>query len=94
MLSLIRLGNCLGTEMTDGAVHMPALTHHLIAEYVGTSREVVSSQMSRLRKAGLVRYSRKYIDVYPQAMQEALRQQGVHVQTGSVALTPGTSATP
>jgi hypothetical protein len=51
---------------------MAPLTHMVIAEYVGTSREVVSAQMSQLRRLGLVRYSRKYIEIDCDAMEQAL----------------------
>jgi CRP-like cAMP-binding protein len=84
MLSLLQLARELGTEAPDGALRMPALTHHLIAEHVGTSREIVSSQMSRLRLAGLIRYTRKEIAVYCDAMAEALRGQGVPVKKATL----------
>jgi len=77
MLSLLQLARTLGEEQSDGAIHMPALTHHVIAEHVGTSREIVSSQMSRLRRLGLIRYSRRRIEVYCDAMEDALRTQGL-----------------
>lgn len=79
MLSLVHLAAMLGTSMPDGAVRIGSLTHHTIADYVGTSREIVTFQMNRLRRLGLLRYSRKHIDVQAQAMQDALRQQGVNV---------------
>jgi CRP-like cAMP-binding protein len=77
MLSLIQLSRRLGEVQPDGAMRMASLTHHTIAEHVGTSREIVSSQMSRLRRQGLVVYSRRHIDVYCEAMEEALRCQGL-----------------
>jgi hypothetical protein len=33
---------------------VPSLTHCMLAEYVGTSREIVTFQMNRLRKLGLL----------------------------------------
>jgi CRP-like cAMP-binding protein len=77
MLSLVQLASELGTNMADGAVRVSSLTHHTIAEYVGTSREIVTFQMNQLRRLGMVQYSRKHIDVYSQAIQEMLSQQGV-----------------
>ena len=62
---------------------MASLTHHTIAEFVGTSREIVTFQMNRLRRMGLIRYSRKYIDVYPQAIRESLKQQGMSIPRGA-----------
>ena len=78
MLSLVHLADNLGTAMPDGAVRIASLTHHTIADYVGTSREIVTFQMNRLRRLGLVRYSRKNIDVYTKAVCELLREQGIH----------------
>ncbi len=79
MLALVQLANTLGSLMPDGSVRIASLTHHTIAEFVGTSREIITFQMNRLRRAGMLRYSRKHIDIYTQAMQEALRNQGINV---------------
>jgi len=87
MLALLQLAVDLGMPMADGAIRVPSLTHHTIAEYVGTSREIVTFQMNRLRRIGLIRYSRKYIDIYVQAVRETLRQQGVTVPPGVNELT-------
>jgi CRP/FNR family transcriptional regulator, cyclic AMP receptor protein len=77
MLALLQLARQLGEPRPDGAIRMASLTHHTLAEYVGTSREIVSSQMSNLRRRGLIQYSRQYIDVYCEAVEETLRSQGV-----------------
>lgn len=77
MLALVQLADSLGSPMADGATRVPALTHHTIAEYVGTSREIVTFQLNRLRRIGMLRYSRKHMDVYTAALQEVLRNQGV-----------------
>jgi len=77
MLALVQLAGDLGTPMADGAIRVGSLTHHTIAEYVGTSREIVTFQMNRLRRLGLIRYSRRFIDIYSQAMKEQLREQGI-----------------
>jgi len=77
MLSLLQLGRELGKGTDDGALQMASITHHVIAEHAGTSREIVSSQMSRLRRLGLVRYTRKETFIYSDAMEESLRSQGV-----------------
>jgi len=79
MLSLVQLASTLGTTMPDGSMRIASLTHHTIAEYVGTSREIVTFQMNRLRRQGFLRYSRKFIDVYLQAMEQSLREQGIHL---------------
>lgn len=83
MLALVQLADDLGSPMADGASRVASLTHHTIAEYVGTSREIVTFQMNRLRRLGMIRYSRKYIDVYSQAMKDQLREQGITVPRGS-----------
>src|SRR5205807_305741 len=79
MLALVQLCDSLGTPMPDGATRVAALTHHTLAEYVGTSREIVTFQLNRLRRLGLLRYSRKHMDIYTHPMQEALREQGVEL---------------
>jgi hypothetical protein len=35
--------------------------------------------MNRLRRLGMIRYTRRYIDVYTGALEDALRQQGITV---------------
>jgi len=72
VLALLRLAAELGTEMPDGTVRLASLPHHTLAEYVGTSREVVTFQMNRLRRLGLIRYSRQFIDVDPKSLRAAL----------------------
>ena len=88
IVALAQLAEMLGTPLPDGATRIASLTHQTIAEYVGTSREIVTFQMNRLRKLGMIRYSRRYIDVYPRAVAEALRQQGITVphQAGAAVL--------
>lgn len=81
MLALIQLAGTLGAPLADGSTRLASLTHHTIAEYVGTSREIVTFQMNRLRRLGMLRYSRKHIDVYVGAMKESLRQQGIPIQS-------------
>jgi CRP/FNR family transcriptional regulator, cyclic AMP receptor protein len=76
MLALSQLARTLGTPLPDGSTRIASLTHHTIAEYIGTSREIVTFQMNRLRRLGLVRYTRRFIDIYTDALEEALRQQG------------------
>jgi CRP-like cAMP-binding protein len=74
MLALLQLAADLGTPTPEGATRIASLTHQTIAEFVGTSREIVTFQMNRLRRLGLCRYSRKFIDVYAPAMRESLKQ--------------------
>jgi CRP/FNR family cyclic AMP-dependent transcriptional regulator len=79
MLAFLQLAVTLGTPMPDGATRVQSLTHHTLAEFVGTSREIVTFQMNRLRRLGLIRYSRQYIDIYVRPVEDALREQGIHV---------------
>jgi CRP/FNR family transcriptional regulator, cyclic AMP receptor protein len=79
MLALLQLAAELGTLTPDGGTRMVALPHHTIAEFVGTSREIVTFQMNRLRRLGLIRYSRKYMDIYMHAMRETLNSQGITI---------------
>jgi CRP/FNR family transcriptional regulator, cyclic AMP receptor protein len=87
MVALAQLAQMLGTPLADGATRLGSLTHHTIAEYVGTSREIVTFQMNRLKRLGLIRYTRRYIDVYTGAVEETLRQQGIRLpkQRGQAA---------
>src|ERR1051325_7391909 len=70
--SLLRFADRLGTRTEDGSIKIPPLTHQVISEYVGTSREIVTFQMNHLRQKGLLRYSRKGIQVYVDALREHL----------------------
>jgi CRP/FNR family cyclic AMP-dependent transcriptional regulator len=79
MLAMVQLANDLGMTTADGAVRVPSLTHSMIAEYIGTSREIVTLQMNRLRRLGMLQYSRKHIDIYLDAMKEDLRQHGIRL---------------
>jgi CRP-like cAMP-binding protein len=78
-LALIELANALGTPMVDGAVRIPHLTHATLAQYIGTSREIVTSQMTQLRKLRLLKYNHRFADVYVGALEELLRARGVIV---------------
>jgi CRP/FNR family cyclic AMP-dependent transcriptional regulator len=73
-VSLLRFAR-LGTRERDGAVSIPPLTHQLLSGYLGTSREIVTGYMNQLRRQGFVRYSRKAIEIYPEALTEYLRNQ-------------------
>ena len=73
--SLLRFADRLGTRTEDGSIKIPPLTHQIISEYVGTSREIVTFQMNHLRQKGFLRYSRKGIQVYSEALREHLQQQ-------------------
>ena len=71
---LLRFAERLGTRADDGSVRIPPLTHQVISEYVGTSREIVTFQMNQLRQKGFLRYSRKGIQVYAEALRDHLAE--------------------
>lgn len=77
LLALVQLTQDLGVPAADGSVRLASLTHHTLSEYVGTSREIVTFQMNRLRRMGVLRYTRKFIDVYPRALEDALNEEGI-----------------
>jgi CRP-like cAMP-binding protein len=73
--ALIRFSDRFGHQAGDGAVHMLPLTHELLSQYVGTSREHVSEQMRQFRSDGYVRYSRRGMTIYGDALKKWLWQQ-------------------
>lgn len=82
-LALLQLAADLGTEMPEGFTRVASLTHQTIAEFVGTSREMVTCQMNHLRRSGMIGYSRKHIDVYVREMRESLKQQRINIRCGA-----------
>jgi CRP-like cAMP-binding protein len=73
--TLIRFSERLGQRNDDGSVQMMPFTHELLSQYVGTSREIVTHYMNQFRREGYLRYSRKGILLYRDAMRDWLRQQ-------------------
>ena len=73
--SLLRFADRLGVRQGDGSVHIPPLTHQVLSEYVGTSREIVTFQMNHLRQLGLLSYSRKGVSLHTEALLEYLRKE-------------------
>jgi CRP/FNR family transcriptional regulator len=72
--SLIRFSERLGLSSEDGSVQMIPFTHELLSQYVGTSREIVTHYMNLFRRQGYLRYSRKGILLYRDAMKGWLRE--------------------
>jgi CRP/FNR family transcriptional regulator len=75
--TLLRFSKRLGTLGDGGTVRMMPLTHEILARYVGTSREVVTHHMNRLRKQGYVSYSRQGILLYRDCVEASLSGRGV-----------------
>jgi CRP/FNR family cyclic AMP-dependent transcriptional regulator len=76
MLALVNLARGCGTPRPDGPTRMLSFTHQTLASYVGTSREIVTVQLNRLRKAGMIRYSRRYMDIDVKKIEAALSHIG------------------
>jgi CRP/FNR family cyclic AMP-dependent transcriptional regulator len=74
-MSMLSFAERLGHMGPDGAVRIPPFTHQLLSEYIGTSREIVTFQMNHLRQKGFLRYSRKGIEVFTQALSDHLHKQ-------------------
>jgi CRP-like cAMP-binding protein len=72
--SLIRFSERLGKPESDGSVSMGPLTHELLSQYIGTSREIVTLRMKQFRRRGYLQYSRKGIILYRDLLREWLRQ--------------------
>jgi CRP/FNR family transcriptional regulator len=72
--SLIRFAGRLGTGGDNGSARMAPLTHELLAQYVGTSREIVTHYMNQFRKEGYLEYSRRGIVLDRNALGAWLRQ--------------------
>ena len=68
--TLIRLSKRLGAPAEDGSVRMIPMTHQLLSQHIGTSREVVSGHMNRFRKKGYLDYTRQRIVLYPRAFAD------------------------
>lgn len=77
MIAFLQLCSTLGEIQVDGSTSLPGLTHQTLADYVGTSREIVTFEMNRLRRLGMLVYSRHAISVHVQALRESLIAQGV-----------------
>ncbi len=72
--TLIRFSERLGLRADDGSIQMIPFTHELLSQYVGTSREIVTHYMNLFRRQGYLRYSRKGILLYRDAMKDWLRE--------------------
>lgn len=76
--ALVHFADRQGESPEGDGVTIPPLTHELLAQYVGTSREIVSHHMSEFRSHGYVRYSRKGITIQRESMRQWLRTKVKH----------------
>ena len=83
--SLLRFAERIGVPESDGSTRIPPLTHQTIAHFVSTSRELVTFNLLRLRRRGLIRYSRKGINIDTSAVREwlGIRRDGARVMAAS-----------
>jgi CRP/FNR family transcriptional regulator, cyclic AMP receptor protein len=82
--SLIRFALRAGTAEEGGGVRLAPFTHELLSQYVGTSREVVTHYMNRLKRQGCLQYSRKSMTVHPVALRRWLNEEMQHVRNKQV----------
>ena len=74
-VTLIRLAERSGTRLETGAIRIPPITHDLLAQYIGTTREVVTQHMNRFRRLGYLGYSRREIVIsYRDGLLDAAAQ--------------------
>ena len=61
--ALIRFSERFGTKIegADGSICMPAFTHDVLSQYVGTTREALTHYMIEFRRQGFIKYSRQEI---------------------------------
>jgi CRP-like cAMP-binding protein len=80
--ALVHFSERFGIRENDGLLHMPPFRHRMLGQYVGTSREVISEYMSKLRNEGCIRYSRTKLTVDPAALAHRLTQGRQSAVTG------------
>jgi CRP/FNR family transcriptional regulator, cyclic AMP receptor protein len=70
--ALLRFSERMGHVTETGPVEMSPLTHELLAQYVGTRREIVTHHMNQFRRQGYLLYSRKGILVHQDMIRASL----------------------
>ncbi len=75
--TLVQLAERLGhaDETTPSLRRLAPLSHKVLAQYIGTTREAVTRRMNQFRRDGLVDYSRRDIIVNTAAMRTWMEQQ-------------------
>lgn len=71
---LLNFSERFGSHHDDGSIQMIPFTHEFLAQYIGTSREIVTLNMNLFRKQGYLEHSRKGISVYQNALKDWLHQ--------------------
>jgi CRP-like cAMP-binding protein len=75
--AILRLAARLGEPEADGWVRLMPLTQATLADYIGTSRELVTIHMNRFRQSGLLTYSRRMIRVDPGRLSRRVAELGM-----------------
>lgn len=70
--SLLHLSDRLGAPEESGSVRMMALSHDMLSQYIGTSREIVTHHMCVFRKQGYIDYSRRGISLHRDTLRKVL----------------------
>jgi CRP/FNR family cyclic AMP-dependent transcriptional regulator len=84
--ALLRFAERFGSQSPDGMVKMMPLTHELLAQYVGTSREIITIWMIHFRKLGFLQYSRVSLAIHADALRHWLnRLPASQVSVGTAA---------
>jgi CRP/FNR family transcriptional regulator len=73
--ALIRFSERFGNkeEGGEGSIRMPAFTHEVLSQYVGTAREMINRCMIEFRRKGFIKYSRREVILYG-SLREWTRQ--------------------
>jgi CRP/FNR family transcriptional regulator len=71
--TLLYLAERLGRMNDEGKLQMLPLSHELLAQYVGTTRELVTCNMIQFHRRGYLTYSRKAIVLDPDAIRKFLK---------------------
>jgi CRP-like cAMP-binding protein len=78
MVTLRQLAEMMGEPTESGVLRLRSLTHQMIADYTGTSREIVTMELNWLRRISAINYSRSYIDVNLGALDAQLKHEGAY----------------
>lgn len=92
--ALIRFSERFGEQTDGGEVRMMALSHQLISEHIGTSREVVTQLFNKFRRRGYLEYSRKGILLQGGGLKELLRRPASDCSRGGKPATTVSTRSP
>ncbi|HEY1338190.1 MAG TPA: Crp/Fnr family transcriptional regulator [Bryobacteraceae bacterium] len=83
---LVHFSERYGVAGDGGTVQLQPITHRLLSEYIGSTREIVTHMMSQFRRDGLLDYSRKGIVLTPRVFQMVEQGNCKGLRTKAVAL--------